>query len=47
MATTPTKCPDCGGPIRNGVCVRCGYRVGKPAPGKRPPTKKPPAKKGR
>lgn len=23
----PTRCPDCGGPIKNGVCQNCGYAV--------------------
>jgi hypothetical protein len=22
-----TRCPECGGPIKNGVCQKCGYRV--------------------
>lgn len=21
------RCPDCGGPIKNGVCQTCGYAV--------------------
>ena len=35
---TMTKCPKCGGQIKNGVCSKCGSRVtvGK----KMPPAKK-------
>jgi ribosomal protein L32 len=40
MATVPTKCPHCGGKVgSNGVCLKCGYKVGKPS------TKKPAKKR--
>jgi len=53
MADVPTKCPHCGGQVKNGVCRTCGYRVvggkayppaTKPAPAKKAPP--PPKKKG-
>lgn len=28
-----SKCPDCGGNVRNGKCLSCGYKVNTPPKG--------------